>query len=257
MLTTRTKDIKFRLTSAADLLKMKQTGAFSVWAFNRDLDEDRVARMYDAQVKLLKEKRPFTLFMPTPVYVCACADASLVLVDGQHRLAVLELLAKRPDVRAAEIELMLCVVNCGAGQTVDDVFIQINSGTPVPSAYYDKKVRVLLSQYVAFLETEYPLSVSRAPRPQRPNFNVTSVRDEMSSLVAFRDAVIDGRISLELLCEATREENRVETAIPVESRRKIPESVLLRAERTGFYLGLRDGWSVAVALRAAHADDAF
>jgi hypothetical protein len=249
--------VEYRLITGTTLLKMKKDGALITWEFNRDLDEDRVMRMYDSQVALLTKDLPLNLFAPAPIYVCRTPGgkqigSSWVLIDGQHRLAVLGLLYKRSDVQTDKIEILMCSIVCGPGRAIDDVFVQINSGTPVPSAYYDKKVKCLLADYVAFLEKEFSASVSKAPRPQRPNFNTTAVRDEMSTQMLFRDAVIDGRITLKMLTEATLEENVIEKAIP---HRKLPDSVLNRAARTGFYLGLRDGWPTAVALRAARRED--
>ncbi len=254
----RKGDVEYKLTTGAMLLKMKKDGTLITWEFNRDLDEDRVMRMYDAQTALLTKNLPLNLFAPAPFYACRAAGgkqvgASWILIDGQHRLAVLDRLSKRIDVQVDEIEILVCSIACSPERTIDDVFVQINSGTPVPSAYYDKKVKSLLAEYTKFLKKEFSLAISDALHPHRPNFNTTVVQDAMSSHVPFRDAVIDGRVTLKMLTATTLEENEMEKAT---LHRKLPASALDRAARTGFYLGLRDGWPANIAHRATrHKDD--
>jgi hypothetical protein len=237
--------IFYRLLTGAEALDLP----LIPWEYNRQVDEARVGRAYEDQVRRLRESRVLTMFLPTPITVC-WLDTTAYLMDGQHRLAVLRRLVDRAGIRADTVSLVLCEMTCHSNEELEEVFVRINSGTQVPAAYYSKKVFALLTQFGAALSTMFSKAVSKAARPQRPNFNLETVRDEMSSQISLRDAIIDKRITVEHLMKVVCRENEIEKQISEQGRRGVPQSILARAEKTGFHLGLRAGWPVAIALQA-------
>jgi len=242
---------QYELITGAYLLRLVGSASLRDWEGNRDRDGERVARMKESQLALLSAGRPTNLFMPVPITVCRYQNA-LLLVDGQHRLAVLQALSREGALDAEGVELLLCVVPCAAAADVEETFVRINAGTPVPAAYYNQRVKRVLDEFLGLLARAHPKAVSAAARPQRPNYNKSRVRDEMSAQIPLRDAIIDNRVTAQRLAEVALAENEIErVVVDGGARRKLPESCLARAAKTGFYLGLREGWSVAVALRAA------
>jgi hypothetical protein len=251
-LEARTERVKYSVTTGQQLIELHNSRSLLPWEFNRDVDAPRVARMYELQVERIRQGQRPNLFMPVPITVGRMSSGgALLLMDGQHRLAVLQRLAQSGLQPLEAIEIVLCEVVCDNLDDLEDLFVRINSGTPVPAAYYSKKVAVLLDEFTRALAAEFPAAVSAAPRPQRPNFNKSRVCDEMSSQLALRDAIIDGKVTPDHLIAAVHEENAIEMLVPVSARRAVPASVLARASKSGFFLGLREGWPTVVALRAS------
>ncbi len=243
-------------TTVGGILDLAATDRLRPWEYNRGVDRARVARMYAEQVNLLRVRGQTTLFTPVPIVVYSAPGEPYTLLDGQHRLEVMRLLtATNPGLRASQ--LLLCVAR-GPVPTAHEVFERVNSGTPVPAAYYNQKVNDVLTQYTASLEVRFPAAISKAPHPHRPNINLGRVREEMSAHLPFRDAIIDGLIAPADLLELTLRENDVETVVSQSGpRSRTPASAVERAGRTHFHLGLRDGWAVALASAAAKkANDA-
>jgi len=242
-------NVSYRLFTGKQLLGLSDAGGLRVWEFNRALDVARVDRMVEDQLARIRRGEPVNLFMPTPITVCWLGDGHL-LMDGQHRLAALRRLAQAPGCDAEKVELLLCEVACARAEDVEETFVRVNSGTPVPASYYNRRVLAVLEEFIAELTKRYPTAVSKAARPQRPNFNGARARDEMAVQIPLRDAIVDGKLTAAALLAVALEDNALERAITATTARKIPESALNRAAKTGFYLGLREGWAAATALRA-------
>jgi hypothetical protein len=247
---TASGGISYRICSGKQLLELCDAGKLRVWEFNRALDEARVARMTEEQLARIQRGQSVSLFMPTPVTVCRLGEG-LLLMDGQHRLAVLRRLAQNPGYDAGSVELLLCEAACSRAEELEETFVRVNSGTPVPASYYNRRVLAVLDEFIAELVVKFPKAVSKAARPQRPNFNGARARDEMATQIPLRDAIIDGKLTAAALMAVALEDNALEKAITSTTTRKLPESALNRAAKTDFYLGLREGWAAATALRAA------
>lgn len=243
----------YRLVSSAELVALAASGVLSRWEGNREIDSGRVAKLFADQLSLIDSGREPTLFSPCPVVIYSQPGTGSVLVDGQHRLEVLKLLSEARPSFSAWILLCTCA-GAGAGPlpSVHEVFERVNSGTPVPAAYYNDRVGAMLGAFAAAMSVRYQSAVSKAAHPQRPNFNLQQVRDSMSSHLPFRDAVIDRLVTVGDLMAIVVRENDIEALVTGSgSRCRLPASVIERAKRTGFHLGLRDGWPLAVASMAA------
>lgn len=243
----RIGSVTYVLASAVDLLAQSRDGRLRLWGQNRRVDQARVDRLYEDQVRHLFAQRELTLFTPAPFVVHALPRGAAELLDGQHRLAVLRRLEETHPQSIADLWVVVCSI---AGQTAEAVFERVNSGTPVPAAYYNQKVGAVVKAYLAEVTLRYPAAVSKAPHPHRPNINLARVCDEMTAHLPLRDAIIDGLVTPADLLGVTLEENSIERQVTAAGPRKgLPASAVERARRTNFYLGLREAWPVAVAIR--------
>lgn len=245
-------DFKYELVPAGTLLAQLRDGELALWECNREVDAERVARLTASQRALLVAGKEPSLFTPAPVvlYGPGAGPSRWLLLDGQHRLKVLAgLVGEFP--RLLGQPMLVCTAS---GPTEFEVFERVNSGTPVPALYYNRKVSGVVGEFVRRLQERYPQAVSKAAHPHRPGFNPSKVRDEMTNHVPFRDAVLDGLVTATALMELADEENSVEELVTLEGTRpRVPASVVERARKTKFHLGLRDGWPLALAAASARA----
>lgn len=243
--------ISYTVIRGAALLELRSRKALRQWELNRGVDEERVARLVRDQVARLDQGKGVSLFLPVPITVCRHAGV-LYLIDGQHRAAALERLrAQRPE-SADSAELLLCTVQCDSAAAMEDVFLRVNSGTPVPAAYYANKVNVVISTFLERLILTFPGVAGNAAHPQRPRFNLKTVRDEMSSLTQLRDSILNNSLDAEALSALAVAENEIEQARhdSPKAASGVPPRCLAAAAKTGFYLGLQKGWPLELALRA-------
>jgi hypothetical protein len=244
-----TETIRFSFVSGQELLAWP----LEKWVYNRDVDAKRVARicrLYEEQTRAGMK----SLFLPLPITVCYLAGAA-ILVDGQHRLVALRQLSEQRPELMAGIELAVCEVGCVSEAEVEHTFMRINTGTPVPAAYYNQKVDELVSSFLAALAEQFPGAAAppETKRPQRPSYNPRFVKDQMSSVTPFRDAAIDGALSVHDLMIIALKENAVE-AVAAKSpshRPGVTAGMYENAKKSGFYLGVRANWAGDVATRAA------
>lgn len=246
---------KYSVRKGNNIAKLWADGTIVPWEFNRTVDAERVARIVEGQLRRVKAGDNLTLFAPMPIVLCELG-ATTLLMDGQHRIASLMQLQASADSQVAEaannVEVVVCTEVCASDGELEELFERINTGTPVPAAYYAKKVDQLLTEYTKKLVGQWPHAHSKAERPQRPSFNDRRVKDVMSSNPEFRDAIIDGKITADALAKLTERENEIERNLQAgaSASKAIPERCLKGAIKSGFYLGLQKDWPAKIALRA-------
>lgn len=238
----------YRVLPARALLEIPH----EAWEYNRQVDGDRAARIADAQAANLEEgngRQAASVMLPTPITFCLQGGKRL-LMDGQHRVRALQLLRER-GLALDQIDVLVCELTCGTPEDVENAFVRINCGTPVPAEYYSKKVRRVLDDFGDEFVQEFPAAISASLRPQRPNANIGIAKTEMSTHIPLRDAIIDGRVKAKDLMDILRAENSIEEKVAAGKPRGVTPLMLDRAKKSGFFLGLRSGWPIAVAARAA------
>lgn len=241
----------YSLVPAEHLVEAAAEGRLVVWIKNRQLDSARVDRLYAEQAERLSRGQALSLFAPTPfvAHRDGLLSGVLELLDGQHRLGVLRLLSKTHPMHLKTVKVLLCVAT---GISPETVFERANSGTPIPAAYYNERVSSVTSEFAERLALAFPKAASPSVRPLRPNFNKNSVVAAMSSQIPFRDSIMDGKLTAESIFALAVTANRDESAITAAgARAATPASAIKRATASGFHLGLREGWAIALALRAA------
>jgi hypothetical protein len=226
------------------------------WAVSRPLDESRVQKLYREQAKRLTQGLSPSLFLPVPITVAVLrgrgqADQHYIM-DGQHRLEVLRRLNQSEQ---GTVRLSMCKVQCGTQEELEELYVRINDGAPLPASYLKKKFATWVGQFTALLVKAFPKAISASERPRRPNFNPVLVRERLQTLPALRKAVSLGTITAEKMLRMVHTENAIEAQISAAAQIsaggwKITPSLLRKANETQFPLGLRRDWPVTIAVRA-------
>jgi hypothetical protein len=221
---------------------------------NRTLDACR-AEAFAHEEKRHYEATGMYRFSDTPVVFCTIRGAKprLILVDGQHRLHAWVTLGK-PECCTWFVSL----VECATEADVERHFVRINSGTPVPPEYYDKKAVAVIEAYLDKLRSKWP-ELEGGEKSQRPKYNRDVIRSKFLGACEgkLRVEIAAGRVDVDLLMLATEYRNslmRREKASNHEWQNKSAnKTAYTRAKRWGFYLGVeeeRTVWPEFVALRA-------
>lgn len=220
--------------------------ALDRWDDNRELVDGRAQKLAQVEKELHLNTGRYE-FSITPVVV-GQLGLKYYLLDGQHRARAWDLLG-----RPADTEWVVHVVVCASREAVEQTFLWVNSGTPVPSAYFDKRIRAALTDFLDMLEREYPSATSTTKAPHRPRYNRELKRDEMSSYNPLRDALMDKKLTPEDLLSAALEINQEQAnryANDKKARDRQSKKCYETAEKMGFYLGLDVGWPITVAIKA-------
>lgn len=231
------------IMEGADLTALRP--ALIRWPHNRDLDKERALRLAQTEEKLFERTGRYG-FSVTPVVV-SLFEAQHFLLDGQHRIQAWETLGC-PNKTEWEVH----VVRCASKAEVDELFLWVNSGTPVPAAYYSELTRDIITEFLNELGRRYP-DVPRSGKCQRPRYVREKVLDEISETTKLRDAIIDGKVKADDLlttAEAINERKR-DLYAGSERLRKAEHKCYEMAERLGFFMGLDPDWPTAVASETA------
>jgi hypothetical protein len=239
----------YEITRGGDLVSRFITGEIKSWDLNRPIAFDTVEVLFE-----LWSKKSTNIFAPNLITICRLHD-NLLLVDGQHRLSVLERIHLKfgPSV-TNEIMLMVCYYDC---KTIDDIkecFCNINSGTPVPSSYFDDAVAETINRYYDALSIKFPSFVSESVEPRRPYFSKQKIHRQLSSFTGVREGILAHQITAEILYTHTIVVNTNRKQMYTEMNRKeldklgITENMFKFASQRGeFYCGLSKEWISEVA----------
>lgn len=230
------------------LAKMYIDKELSLWHLNRPIDMDMVDKLYKIQIA------GSNIFMPAPITICKI-KGQLLIVDGQHRIAVLSRFYIENESECEKIIVMVCTVECATQEQVKQCFCNINSGTPVPASYIDDIVSSTIKLYIQYLSTKFPNFVSTANKPPRPYFSAAIVHTQLSSFTGIKEGILDGRITANDLYKQTLivNDNRAVMYKKVDTSTlkyayDISEHMMKIVQTRGeFYCGLNKNWIDEVA----------
>lgn len=249
------KRYHYRVFTGLELLSMHLAGRFSAYAWNRPVDKRRAAAIAASVVS-----RGAHSFGPAPVVV-ACVDGlpeASYVIDGQHRLEALRVIAASDgDDPLRALEVPVCYVQCADGGEVDAEFRLVNQGTPVPPAYFDEEVRIALLRVADLLVAAYPKASVASDKYQRPRFNAVHVIERLSQHSAVRSAICESRVKPEeifadiqaLNAEYRRQFASEESTEAAMKNYKLTDCIVVRLEKTNFFLGAMSDWTPLVADR--------
>lgn len=238
----------YSLQCGSTLAKMYADQEISLWHLNRPIDMDMVDKLYKIHLA------GSSIFMPASITICKFGD-KLLIVDGQHRIAVLSRIYSENAAECDKIVIMVCTVECKTQEQVKQCFCNINSGTPVPPSYIDDIVSSTIKLYIKFLVTKFPNFVSTANKPPRPYFSAAIVHTQMSSFTGIKEGILAGKITAQDLFKQTLvvNENRSSMYKKVDTDAlkytyDISEHMMKIVQTRGeFYCGLNKNWIDEVA----------
>ena len=193
------------------------------WEFNRPVDEDRA--------KLMVGKVDFLL---TPITICKITD-QYFLIDGQHRYRSWILSGQPLDT-----EWLIHIITCEHESVILKLFEVVNSGTPVPAAYYNKRIERLIEDYLRLVVNKWPDAESKSDLPIRPRFNRRTIKDLISNNVSFVKLLMSGvEISAKIMFDKTFEYNEtIKLKINTGLLTIDSEKCLSVAKKIDFFIGL-------------------
>ena len=244
------ENYSYEVVSGAELAERFICGEISVWALNRPINQDIVNTLYDVNEKS-------NIFLPAPITICIF-EGKLLLVDGQHRVSVLERIHKeRGILTSGKISIFVCFVKCDKVEEIKQCFCNINSGTPVPASYIDDIVANTIKHYIAILSATFPQYVSIADAPKRPYFSEQKIHRELSSFSGIKEGILEGKINAKILFDQTilvnqnrKRQYSDKTEDELDKQFNITKSMmgLIRKKGdNGFYCGLSKEWISEVA----------
>jgi hypothetical protein len=233
-----------QIQTLGELVAAHGSGGFTLWAYNRAVDGARARTIANSYSSAAYDAGPM------PLVIGQLPDGSAYLLDGQHRLAAGKLLGPR----AALVEIEVVYEPCADDADLRRVFRLINSGTPVPAAYYDDSMAEFIGRAYTLMKDRWRLAHAVSDKPKRPNFSEASVRLCLDNPTC-RDAVGRGLLTPGILIQ---ELERVSLEVDLAYRRS-PELAADRygtkgfptlypvAVRKGFCAGLILAWGLRIA----------
>lgn len=242
--------IEFSLMSGVQIAKM--ASEWKTWEDNRAVDQARILRLITIQEKKCSDIGRFDFYF-NPIVLCQLNDSKDLkyLIDGQHRVATIQKMYEKYNnkeenkeetnfLQAFEkIECLIMNVRCIDRDEISYNFERVNSGTPLPPSYYDKKISGIIDGYLKWLEEKFPGLEKPSKSPHRPNYNEIVIKETMSSVQDFRNAIIDGKVNEDHLIEVTEVLNKDlgKTFTSRIKRSKLPEKIIEKLKSSKFFLG--------------------
>jgi len=206
-------------------------------AIQRTVDQRRVNDIVDHQ--RTRHARGAGLFFSGSIVVWQGTGGSYLVVDGQHRLeAMRQLHVLDPDYR-----VVVEVLKDPPGLTIETAFQLVNSGQPVPEYIKafaaNARRRPVLEEFAKLFDRRFKKYVSKSPRPNRPNVNVTQLLDRLNEC-PFVDRFRDGADLLGFVAHANARLTDFDERVRVAADKKAggQEALYLRADDD--YEWLRD-----------------
>ena len=246
------------LTNLKNLVEIYEAGGFTLWEYNRVIDESRAQVVATHCVTHGHNMGPLPIViacLPPPSHEAMCdvgCDARAFLVDGQHRLRAGAIMGRDA---AALVEVEVIYEECTDDGAVMELFSLINRGTPVPARYHDKLLREFTAEVGPLIKLQWPLAFSTTKgNPKRPNFNDTSIADQLDNKLCSQ-GLLDGTITptvyvglLIRLCDRVKDEYEADpNAAALKYTAPIDGVIYKTAEIKKFYAGIEKKWGKAAA----------
>lgn len=203
---------------------------------NRELKQRRAQRLATFEKDRFAKEGTYS-FCEQSISLCDF-NGTLKLIDGQHRLRAWEILEQPEDT-----EFMITVFICISDEEVQNAFARINSGTPVPRAYYNRKALQVVRSALDQLEEKHHGIAGESKHVKRPKYYRPDVEQFfLQQNETFINAIMDKVITDDILYQTILE---VSDDIYVRYRkdgvwRKIPANITAwsNAQSLKCYLGI-------------------
>ena len=182
----RYKTFNFQFMSVEQLIRNINTKILIKPECQRAIDRQQVGEIFNYQVKHYSKYGEF--FFTSPITLAKLQD-NYYIVDGQHRLACLEMINNSREY-TNDFEIPVVILKIENMQELDDKYIAINQNRPVPLPKDIKDWKQFGGYVDTFLTNNYSCYFSKAERPKSSNFNKEKLleyinKEEISKLVDF------------------------------------------------------------------------
>jgi hypothetical protein len=201
--------------------------------------------------------------------LCSVQDSTGVLsiIDGQHRVAMLTILAeKRAKSKAGDdssffdLDQILVEVfpeekakkdDYSSSSHAEEIFLEINKAEPVklvdlPGIALTKSDRNTINEGASRLEAAFPAMFSESQRCRPPHLNVDNLRDALFASDVVKRHGLKSPKALETWMlqqnDTMKQEYLSETSAKAGA---VSKSALDKAIKNGFFLGLDSSWLYA------------
>ena len=244
------------LINLQSLVEIYEAGGFTLWEYNRAIDEKRAQAVATHCVAHGHNMGPLPIVIAClPPHEAMCdvgSDARAFLVDGQHRLRAGAIMGRDA---AALVEVEVVYEECADDGAVMELFSLINRGTPVPARYHEKLLREFIAVVRPLIKQQWPSAISTTKgKPNRPNFNDASIAEQLDNKLCSQ-GLLDGTITptvyvglLIRLCDRVKDEYVADpNAAALKYDAPVEKTVYKSAGIKKFYAGMNKKWGEAAA----------
>jgi hypothetical protein len=176
-------------------------------------------------------------------------EGKLSILDGQHRIGMLETLSKNKTASALLEKKVLVEVypqlDHHSADHAQDLFLEINKAEPIKlvDLIAKKGDRKLLTAAAEALVEQYGNMFSSSQRCRPPHLNVDNLRDALfASNVIGRRNIKTSQELLDWMVEQNKRLKQIYTNPEDPARESVPQTALKKALAHDFYLGLESSW---------------
>eukprot|EP00899_Mesostigma_viride_P013026 jgi/Mesvir1/21724/Mv04136-RA.1 len=214
-----------------------------IWRKQRTLRPERASIIADV---LRSGKR-----LPGVITLVELADSTVAIVDGQHRVGALMLLAESGSWAASDNTVPIDVFPAGSEKDISVLFTEINKAEPVKlidlpveEGGASESVRDVLNTATSALRDRFPAMFKPSQSCRPPHLNIDALRDEL-----FQNDVVSrkGFTTSDELLGWFISTNETLAALPAAhwegvNASKVFGKAVEKAREHGFFLGLDNAW---------------
>lgn len=225
---------------------VRQLAAVPIWEMQRILRQDRAAA-----IATEKRKKGFPVKIPGIITLYALPDGTYKLLDGQHRLAALRLLAESGIVNGDSNYILVEVFHLEKPSEVKELFMEINRAQPVKLVDLPDEARpdfkMMVNGATETLRQKYEDMFKASTNCKIPHVNIDNLRDDIyqhgvserhgiktaEELVAWLE-----KANATLGQKSDKDWNRLYKGRNMD----VVERAVAKARKSKFYLGLDRTW---------------
>lgn len=227
---------------------IKQLGDVVIWEQQRILRKERAHA-----IAREKARRSFPVKLPGIITLYQLPDGQYKLLDGQHRLAALKILA---DTGIINKDTNFCLVEVFALEKESEaraLFLEINSAMPVklidmPDGIGSRPdIKCIIDGAMNRMLSRYPAFFKSSLNPKLPHINIDNLRDDLyQHHVVERQGLKTARELeewLQQVNEILSQKHDKDWKLTLKGRNPlVVEKALDKARKGSFFLGMDHTW---------------
>ena len=226
------------------MVSSRALAAIPVWK------KQRIYRHGRAKVMAGDKLKSLHLGLPGIIGIYESSDGSLKIIDGQHRIGMLQVLEEKTAADGFDFDKILVEVypqndHQNEEAHAKELFLEVNKAEPVKlvdmpgvAKSHDRK---LITESADRLHDRFPDMFSESQRCRPPHLNIDNLRDALFASNAIQRHSLKTPKALEQWMLGQNE--MLASKFQSEDNRKLVSvTALKKAEKYDFYLGLDSSW---------------